>query len=29
MLALLDPSRQDVPEYVDYLAEIERGRERM
>jgi trehalose 6-phosphate synthase len=24
MLALLDPSRQDIPEYVDYLAAIER-----
>jgi trehalose 6-phosphate synthase len=24
MLALLDPSRQDIPEYVDYLAEVER-----
>jgi trehalose 6-phosphate synthase len=23
MLALLDPSRQDIPEYVDYLAELE------
>jgi trehalose 6-phosphate synthase len=23
MLALLDPSRQDIPEYVDYLAEIQ------
>ena len=24
MLALLDPSRQDIPEYVDYLAAVER-----
>jgi trehalose 6-phosphate synthase len=24
MLALLDPSRQDIPEYVDYVAAIER-----
>lgn len=24
LLALLDPSRQSIPEYVDYLAEIER-----
>lgn len=24
MLALLDPSRQDIPEYVRYLAEVER-----
>jgi trehalose 6-phosphate synthase len=24
MLALLDPSRQDIPEYADYLAAIER-----
>jgi trehalose 6-phosphate synthase len=24
LLALLDPSRQDIPEYVDYLAAIER-----
>jgi len=24
MLALLDPSRQDIPEYVEYLASIER-----
>jgi len=24
MLALLDPSRQDIPEYAEYLAEIER-----
>src|SRR4051794_25577214 len=24
MLALLDPSRQDIPEYVEYLAELER-----
>jgi trehalose 6-phosphate synthase len=25
MLALLDPSRQDIPEYAEYLAEIERA----
>jgi trehalose 6-phosphate synthase len=25
MLALLDPSRQDVPEYVEYLAAVERS----
>jgi trehalose 6-phosphate synthase len=25
MLALLDPSRQDIPEYVRYLEEIHRG----
>jgi trehalose 6-phosphate synthase len=24
MLALLDPSRQDIPEYVEYLADVER-----
>src|SRR5262249_42556533 len=24
MLALLDPSRQDIPEYVEYLAAVER-----
>jgi trehalose 6-phosphate synthase len=29
MLALLDPSRQDIPEYVDYVAAVEREAERL
>ena len=29
MLALLDPSRQDIPEYAEYLGAIQRGRARV
>jgi len=29
MLALLDPSRQDIPEYADYVAAIEREAEKL
>ena len=29
MLALLDPSRQSIPEYVEYVAEVERTTERV
>src|SRR5205814_6263393 len=29
MLALLDPSRQDIPEYAEYLAAIEREARRV